>query len=88
MAGEGLKPGQILDPKGYDEMARIQYYDGDGYILVTHNNSTHYVIFSHDNDIHTEHEARFEMSISYGENDAQDKYQRALELAGYIAMRR
>ena len=88
MEANGLKTGQIINPRGYDEMAHINYGEGDGYVLVTHNNSTHYVIFSHDNDIHKEDEARFEMSVRYGENDAPAKYNRALELACYIATRR
>lgn len=96
-----LRVGDKVDPEGYHLMAKISYSGGGGYVLVVHNHSTHYLILSHDPELHEEGETRFEMSVRYssmvghdpepepvGFDILQDKYEKTLAAACLIAVNR
>jgi len=89
-----LVRGERYDTKGYQLVAVIDNAEEDGGVIVCHNNSSHYLVFTRGHDEMLDDELRygvFEQSWSYfkaTEEECRSIYREVLEFAVALAVSR
>lgn len=91
----GPKTGDRFDYSGYELMARIAYGEGDGYVLVMHNNSSHVLVAvaGHDESVDARDSMQYAVLVAsfpyfMEEEDWKVAYRYALMMAMKEAIKR
>lgn len=92
-----MEIGELFHGGGYDQSARINFADEDGYVLVMHNNSSHFIVATRDESIEIANDYMFVQSFDYskatsvdedGFSEVRFQYRRALGKAVQVALER